>query len=304
MTPTIGIRATLREALASDVAVPYSGGAGSSLPQPVLLLTGETYTAWAIKVEANLDAAGLWEAVVVPEDAAAAVITKKDKPARAYLLGALAEDLLLQVASKKTAAEVWASLKARFVGADRVRAARLGTLRGEFELLHMADGDTLDGFAGKLGVMTARFAGLGSTLEDAALVKKLLDSVPDRLYTAVAGIEQFCDVMTMPFEEALGRLKKLDERLRRHGLAGGERADGALMYTTAQWRARDRQQRGARDDDDVRTEALSNGGNPRGRCYKCGERGHFKRECPQLRKAPAAERALLVDDGVEDGGLL
>ncbi|XP_073367525.1 uncharacterized protein [Aegilops tauschii subsp. strangulata] len=198
--------------------VPYAGGAGSSLPQPVPILTGENYTAWAIKVEANLDAAGLWETVVVPEDAAAAVIAKKDKPARAYLLGALAEDLLLQVASKKTAAEVWASLKARFVGADRVRVARLGTLCGEFELLHMADGDTLDGFAGKLRAMAACFAGLGLTLEDAALVKKLLDSVLDRLYATVAAIEQFCDVTPMPFVEALGRLKAFfDERLQRRG---------------------------------------------------------------------------------------
>ena len=92
--------------------VPYAGGSGSSLPQPVPQLTGVNYTAWAIKIEANLDAVGLWEAVVVPEDAAAAVIAKKNKPARAYLLSALAEDLLLQVASKKTAAEVWAALKA------------------------------------------------------------------------------------------------------------------------------------------------------------------------------------------------
>ena len=171
--------------------------------------------------------------MVVPEDAAAAVIAKKDKPARAYLLRALAEDLLLQVASKKTAAEVWSSLKARFVGADRVRAARLGTLRGEFEMLRMAEGDTLDGFAGKLGGMAARFAGLGSTLEGATLVKKLLDSVPDRLYAAVAGIEQFCDVTTMPLEEAPGRLKAFDERLRRGGQAGGERADSQLMYMAA-----------------------------------------------------------------------
>ena len=75
--------------------IPYAGGSGGSLPQPVPALTGENYTSWPIKVEANLDAAGLWEAVVVPEDAAAAVIAKKDKPARAYLLGALAENLLL-----------------------------------------------------------------------------------------------------------------------------------------------------------------------------------------------------------------
>jgi hypothetical protein len=44
-------------------------------------------------------------------------------------------------------------------------------------MLRMAEGDTLDGFAGKPGGMAARFAGLGSTLDDAAMVKKLLDSV-------------------------------------------------------------------------------------------------------------------------------
>ena len=83
--------------------VPYTGGTGGSLPHAVPQLSGENYTTWAIKMEAIFDAAGLWEAVVVPEDAAAAVIAKKDKPARAYLLGALAEDLLLQVAKKKIA---------------------------------------------------------------------------------------------------------------------------------------------------------------------------------------------------------
>ncbi|KAE8787527.1 retrotransposon protein [Hordeum vulgare] len=57
--------------------VPYGGGTGSSLSTPVPMLTGGNYTTWAIKVEANLDAAGLWEAVVLPEDAAAAVIAKR-----------------------------------------------------------------------------------------------------------------------------------------------------------------------------------------------------------------------------------
>ena len=50
--------------------------------------------------------------------------------------------------------------------------------------------------------------------------------------------------------------------------------------------------------------ATRDNGNRRGRCYKCGERDHFKRDCPELRKAPAAERALLADADVEDNGLL
>ena len=150
----------------------------------------------------------------------------------------------MQVSTKATAQEVWEALKTRFIGADRVRTARLATLRGEFDSLIMADGDALDVYAGKISGMKASFASLGSTLDDAALVKKLLDTVPDRLYPAVAGIEQFCDVASMPFEEALGRLKAFDERSRRRAqltsgqaTSGSQDDNGQLLLTEEEWRA-------------------------------------------------------------------
>ena len=52
-----------------------------------------------------------------------AVDAGKSKTERAAMLGALPEDLPMQVATKATAKEVWDSLKVRLVGADRVRAA-------------------------------------------------------------------------------------------------------------------------------------------------------------------------------------
>lgn len=75
----------------------------------------------------------------------------------------------------------------------------------------MDDGEEMDVYAGRIGVMAARYAGLGVTLGDMAMVKKLLDMVSDRLYALVAGIELFCDIETIPFEEALDRLKAFDE---------------------------------------------------------------------------------------------
>ena len=212
--------------------VPHgAGGSTVSLSYPVL--SPANYTAWAIKVQAILDAQGLWEAVS-PADGVT-VDDRKNKTARAQLLQALPEDILMQVSMKTTAKEVWDSLKTRFVGADRVKAARLSTLKGEFDKLCMAEGEPLDDYAGKISSMAARYASLGSTLDDAAMVKKLLDTVPDRLYPAVAGIEQFCDVETMAFEEALGRLKAFDERSRRRTHAGGERRDDQLLLTSAEW---------------------------------------------------------------------
>ncbi|KAE8806813.1 retrotransposon protein [Hordeum vulgare] len=210
-------------------------------------------------VEANLDVARLWEVVVPAEDAAATVIAKKDKPARAYLLGALSAEILLRVLSKKTTGELWVSLKKR------------------------------------IGGVAARYAGLGWTLDNAEMVKKPLELVPDWLYAAITGMEQFCDGSTMRFEETIGRLKTFEERARRRMQVGGERTDKQLMLTAAQWEARLRQQGGdVHHDDNEETNTTSgSGGKRRGRSYNYGQRGHFKRDCTKPRKGAAAEQAVV-----------
>jgi hypothetical protein len=84
--------------------VPHGGAVGSSVTLTCPELTPANYTVWAIKVEAILDARGVWE-VVSPGDGVT-VDTKKNKMARAQLLGALSEDILMRVLRKKTAKEV------------------------------------------------------------------------------------------------------------------------------------------------------------------------------------------------------
>ncbi|KAM0831439.1 hypothetical protein ACQ4PT_065536 [Festuca glaucescens] len=151
----------------------------------------------------------------------------------------------------------------------------------------MAEGELLDDYAGKISGMAARYASLGSTLCDAAMVKKLLDTVPDRLYSAVAGIEQFCDVETMAFEEALGRLKAFEERLRWRAQAGGERNDGQLLLTEQEWRARDRSGSSKkRGNFDIR----------KVRCYNCQEYGHYARDCTEPRREQAHLAVADVDE--------
>ncbi|XP_044406118.1 uncharacterized protein [Triticum aestivum] len=74
--------------------------------------------------------------------------------------------------------------------------------------------DGLVDYAGKVSGMAARYVVLGSTLDNSAIVKKLLNTVADRLYAAVTGIEQFCNMEEMAFEQALGWLKAFEERTR------------------------------------------------------------------------------------------
>jgi hypothetical protein len=205
------------------------------------VLSSANYTAWAIKTKAILIAQGLWDAVCpaggVNEVGGMAV--EKDKVARAQLLQALPEDILLQVFQKETAQDVWVSLKTRFVGDGRVKAARLSTLKDEFEVLLMKEGESLDDYAGKIVGMAARFANLDATLKNKDMVKKLLDTVPEKLYPVVAGIEQNCDVEKITFEKALGYLNAFDERSRRR-TQPRKTGDGQLLLTEAEWQAREK----------------------------------------------------------------
>ena len=87
--------------------VPHGGGAGGSVSMAMPMPTPDNYTVWAIKAQAILDAHTLWEAVAQANDAA--VNGKKCKTTRALILSGLPEDVLLSVATKPTAREVWDS---------------------------------------------------------------------------------------------------------------------------------------------------------------------------------------------------
>ncbi|XP_042423046.1 uncharacterized protein LOC122010594 [Zingiber officinale] len=199
------------------------------------MLSPHNYTVWPIKTEAILDAQGVWEAVEPVEGAQ--VDAKKDKKARAYILQCVPEDILLHIAKKKTAKEVWDSLKTRYLGSDRVKKAHVQTLKSEIDALRMKETDTIDEFADKLSAMSNKFSVLGATLEDSSLVKKLLDSVPDKFFPIVADIEQFHDLETIPFEETIGRLKAYEElTLRLRGNTND--TEGELLLTHAEWQMR------------------------------------------------------------------
>jgi len=93
----------------------------------------------------------------------------------------------------------------------------------ESDALKMNEDESVDSYTGKLTSMSVRYSGLGGSLHDGALVKKLFDTLPERFINVVTRIEQFYDFKKLPFDEAVGRLKAFEERTKRG--AGGSRSD-------------------------------------------------------------------------------
>nr|GEV26260.1 zinc finger, CCHC-type [Tanacetum cinerariifolium] len=171
---------------------------------------------------------GLWETIEPNEKTQAD--NRKDKTAITFLYQALPEDQLLQITKHKTTKSIWDSLKTRHIGEERVQQARLQTLKSDFEMLHMKEDETIDTFTTKLTTLVNKAASLGHTMEDETLVHKLLNDIPDRYLQIVVSIEQYSDLSEMTLEEAIGRLKTYEERIK---YKKGKQVDNQekLMFT-------------------------------------------------------------------------
>lgn len=267
-----------------------SGSIGLSYP----MLAKENYTAWSMKMKVFMQAQGVWCAVE-QTDPKAAVEEKTDKVALAMIYQGIPEEVLLSLAEKKTAKEAWEAIKTLYQGADRVKKARIQTLKSEFESLSMKESDQLDDFHMKLNALVTNIRALGEKMEESYVVKKLLRAVPQRFLQITSTMEQFGNLETMSIEEAIGSLKAHDERIR----GKIEPKESQLMLTEEEWSKRDREDKKlllTREEWLKRTNKGSQEGSSgyknRGsrdkskiKCYNCHIYGHFAAECRKPNRA-------------------
>ena len=86
--------------------------------------------------------------------------------------------MLLSIAEKKSAKEAWDAIKLMCMGADRVKNAKVQTLRAEFEALNMKETELLDDFCIKLNNIVSNIRALEDKVEESYVVKKLLWAEP------------------------------------------------------------------------------------------------------------------------------
>ncbi|XP_047308408.1 uncharacterized protein LOC124911915 [Impatiens glandulifera] len=174
-----------------------------------LLLTKSNYSVWALKMQVNLKAQGVWEqtqgvweAVMLNE-----VDERKDRMALSVIYQALPDEILLMVAEKDFVKQAWKTLKTMHVGVERVKETKLQTLKTHFETIHMMNGESVDDFAIKLTSIMTSICLLGVRVEEIFVVKKIFKDVPKKSIQIVTVIEQFGDLKNMIVEEITGRLK-------------------------------------------------------------------------------------------------
>lgn len=203
----------------------------------------------------------------------------------AIMYQGLPEDILLSVAEKKTAKEIWEAIKTLCQGLDKVKAAHVQTLKAEFEGMIMKDSEQIDNFYMRMNGLVTNIRALGEEMEESYVVKKFLRSVPSKFLQITSALEQFGDLEKMTMEEAVGSLKAHEERVR----GKSKNTESQLLLTREEWEKREVDERKLLLTKEEWMKRTGNGGTSNSRskgrdkstvmCYNCGIYGHFAIEC-------------------------
>lgn len=274
-------------------------GGSVGLTYPMLAKTN--YTAWALKMKVYMQAQGVWIAVE-PTDPKATIEEKTDKVALAMIYQGIPEEVLLSIAEKKSASEAWEAIKTMCLGAERVKKAKIQTLKTEFESMSMKDSEQLGDFSLKLNRLVTNIRALGEEITESYVVKKLLRAVPSKFLQITSTLEQFGDLENMSVEEAVGSLKAHEERLK----GKTEASEGQLMLTKEEWEKKESEEgkllytreEWIKSQNKGRMET-SSGMRGRGvrdkskvRCYNCGIYGHYAAECKKPRRSKETKQEM------------
>ena len=203
-------------------------GGASSINCPMLNATN--YTVWSIRMKIMLKVHKAWDVI-----AQGTQEIEKNDMVIALIFQLIPETLVLQVGDIDNAKKVWEAIKARHMGADRVKEARLQTLMAEFDRLRMKYNDTIDNFVGKLSEIASKSNTLGENIEESKLVKRFLSSLPRKKYIhIVASLEQVLDLKTTSFEDIIGRLKAYEERVCADEEEDVQNNQDKLMYANSE----------------------------------------------------------------------
>lgn len=191
-------------------------------------LTKTNYATWAIRMKVYMKAQKAWEAIVSEED----VDDRKDQVALAIIYQAIPEEMLYMISDKETAKEVWEALEVIHMGSERVKDARLQSLKTEFEILKMNTDEDINDITKRLMTIVNQMRALGEKVDEKTVVKKFLRILPKKYIQIVSTIEQFGDFDAMTVEEVVGRLRAHEERVK----DDDEKKENQLLMTQSQWR--------------------------------------------------------------------
>ncbi|XP_019432062.1 PREDICTED: uncharacterized protein LOC109339119 [Lupinus angustifolius] len=188
------------------------------------ILDSKNWTRWCIQMRAILgyqDVADIVEEglPILEEEATEAQRNiqkqnkKRDCKAICLLHQAVDNAHFEMIAGSATTKEAWDVLEKHYAGAAQLKKIRLQTMRRQYELMQMEEGEKVADFFTRLITHTNSMKACGEKMTDATIVEKILITVSPKFDYVVVAIEESGRVENMRIEELQGSLEAHEQRL-------------------------------------------------------------------------------------------
>ncbi|XP_014660367.1 uncharacterized protein LOC106804213 [Setaria italica] len=267
------------------------------------MLAENNYGVWAVKMKIFLRTQGVWAAV----ESKSPVDEKMDQITLAAIVQAVPEAVVIAISEEEKVKKVWKALEDMHVGEERVKKARVQTLKRELAGMYMGDSEKNNDFALKVTTIVNEICSLGTKVEEITVIEKLLHFVPDKFGPLISTIEQWGNVEEMSVMETIGRLRAFEESSK--GRRRDKEVEQQLLatcaeprLTRAEWEAMVAQEKmssnGSNSNSNKTGEKKYRGKFDKSKidCRNCGEFGHFADECPVEKKVQNGVAQLVVAD--------
>lgn len=245
------------------------------------------YDHWAELMENLLRSKEYWDlvetgVVVAPENATEAQIAAanasrlRDLKVKNYLYQAIERSVLETILDRSTSKHIWDSMKAKFAGSTKVKRAQLQSLRRDFEVLCMKEGESVTDFFSRTLAVVNKMKQYGETLTESKVVEKILRSMTSKFEYVVCSIEESNDVTTLSIDELQSSLLVHEGRMKIHQIKDEEQAlkmsNSGRGSSSSRGRGRG-SYRGRGRGRSTSKETVE--------CYKCHKLGHYQNECQE-----------------------
>ncbi|XP_014490067.1 uncharacterized protein LOC106752808 [Vigna radiata var. radiata] len=185
--------------------------ANTGLPFQVPMLTKSNYDNWSLRMKGHTEPENV-ESLSQAQKDSLRDLRKRDKKALCLIYQGLNEDTFEKISGVKSAKEAWEKLKISYKGTNQVKRVRLQTLRGEFEALHMKEGELVSDYFSRFLTITNNLKRNGEKLDDVRIMEKILRSLDPKFEHIVTIIEETKDLEAMKIEQLLGSLQAYEEK--------------------------------------------------------------------------------------------
>jgi hypothetical protein len=223
-----------------------------------LLKGSGNYRTWKFSMRMTLQAKELWEVVggdetARPESDPKSVWDKRAKKALAIIALGMSAAEQEHIIDCETPKEAWDILIKLYEGQGRNRKFMLLQ-----ELFHMSMATSdygMDGYLRAIREKMSELSAIGTKLDKDIKLAIILNGLSEEYRYLVVNVEQ---QETVDFDELSARLIEEERLIKSNGSNGSNGSGSKLAWIT-------RTKQSARSS---------------GECYYCGQRGHFKLECP------------------------